>query len=998
MSTKTRTGLFAAASSIVVAMSLAAAGGAQAQSTATGSTGDGQPAFSGAQPPTPTPEAGTTGDNNSGDELVVTGSRIRRPNLESNSPLTVVGSEEIQLEGAVNVESVLNRLPQVTADANENVSNGSDGTARVNLRNLGSNRNLVLLNGQRLLPLQANDLNFIPAALVQRVDVVTGGASAVYGSDAISGVVNFILRDHLNGVRLDAQYGFAQHRNDNDGRRDLIDQSGYENAPGRVTDGQKIDVNIAAGANFAQDRGNITAYFGFRDVKPIMQGDRDVSACALDPNGTNTDFVCGGSSNNQYGLFAPLTGPSAGQRLNNTKDGEKTWVPYGPAFVYNYAPLNYFQRNDRRYTAGVFAKYEIIPQIEAYGSFMFMDDHTNSQVAPSALFQGTIFNINCDNPLLSAQQGGLLCGSDYGSNTTENLFIGYRPVAGAARPRRDDLRHTDYRITGGFRGKLNDAFSYDINGLHSIVQFHENYQNDIDPVKANRGLQVVNVNGTPTCKSVIDGTDPKCVPLDVFAYNGISQAGFDYIYAPTFTEETDTETVFNATLNGDFGKYGITSPWAEQGLGVAIGTEYRRETLDFRADQLAQQKGTLPVSGSFHVTEFYAEAQLPLVQNKPGIESLTVNGGYRLSNYSNLDDNVSTYKVELAYSPVHDIRLRASYNRAIRSPSISELFAPQIVGNVSAIDPCAGENPQATLAQCQLTGVTPQQYGHITPCPTDVCSAKGGGNEDLKPETADTYTVGVVLMPRMIPRLSLSVDYFNIKVKDYISSVPASLIVSQCFSTGDPFFCGLFHRNPAAGGVIFGTDGYLQANTQNTGSLKTSGIDFGGNYSIKTDRAGDFDISFIGTWLHKLENEPLPGLGSYDCTGLFGPTCGQPNPEWRHQARVTWQEPFWHVASLSLNWRYIGSTSLTNNTSDPFLTGPHYDLNSKIKAYNYFDLTGTAKIRDGVVLRVGVNNLFDRDPPAIAQGLLSSFGNGNTYPGVYDVVGRSVFMGVTAEF
>lgn len=930
------------------------------------------------------------------DTITVTGTRLQQPGLQSNSPITTVTPEEIRYQGATNIENVVNRLPQVTPDANENVSNGADGTARINLRNLGSNRNLILVNGQRLLPIQANDVNLIPGFLVERVDVVTGGASAVYGSDAISGVVNFMLRDDLEGVRADVQYGFSFHDNRNRGLRDLIRANGYDAAPASPLDGQRLDANIAFGTNFADGRGNVMAYFGYRDVKPIVQSDRDVSACALDPADNNSAFTCGGSSNNEFGLFQPLTGPSAGLRFNNTRDGAKTWVPYDSSFRYNYAPLNYFQRSDVRYTAGAFARYEVDPVAELYGSFMFMDDQTFSQVAPSALFQGSTFTVNCNNPFLSAQQGQLLCGGDFGSPTvSQDLFIGYRPVAGNARPRRDDLRHTTYRFTGGVRGELAEGIRYDANVLVSRVLFNENYQNDIDPRRANRALQVVSVGGTPTCTSVIDGTDPSCVPLDVFRYNGISDEAFGYIYAPTFTRGVDKESVLNGTLSADLTSYGVKLPWAEHGLGVVFGVEHRRESLEFRADALAQQKGTRESEGRFHVTEFFTEMRLPILEGRPLAEELSLTGGYRYSQYSTPDTGISTYKGEIAYAPVRDLRLRASYNRAIRAPNISELFAAQQIGNVSAQDPCAGPTPSATPAQCALTGVSAGQYGSIIECPSEVCSAQGGGNPALRPEEADTYTAGLVFSPSFIRRLSLSVDYFNIKVRDYISSIPASLTISQCIATGDPFFCSLFRRDPRSG-VLFGEQGYVISTTQNTGSLKTSGIDVGLNYSLPTG-AGRFELSMVGTWLNELITEPLPGLGSYDCKGLFGPTCGQPSPEWRHQARLTWSDPS-DVASVSLNWRYIGGTSLTNNTDNPFLTGPAYTLNAKIPVYNYFDLAMTAKASEGLVFRAGINNLFDKDPPAIVQGLLASFGNGNTYPGVYDVAGRSLFVGLSAEF
>lgn len=955
----------------------------------------------GAAPTVITDRTVSTRPNGGESSIVVTGTRLRQPNLQSKSPITSVTDQEVKLEGATNIENVLNRLPQVTADANENVSNGSDGTAQVNLRNLGSNRNLILINGQRELPMLGTDVNFIPAFMVKRVDVLTGGASAVYGSDAISGVVNFIMRDDLDGMRVDGQYGFADHYNSNGFIRQVIAAHGYDEAPHHVTDGRRYEINVAVGTNFADGRGNVTAYFGYRHVDPVTQANRDVSACALNLSGDYPDatFVCGGSSNNQYGRFIPLTGPSAGLSFDNTKDGQKTWVPYNSSFLYNYAPLNYFQRSDVRYTAGAFVKYQIVPQVQFYGSAMFMDDHSFSQVAPSALFIGNTYTINCDNPLMSAQQGQLLCGSDYGTSTTQDLFIGYRPVAGNAKPRRDDLRHTDYRFAGGLRGDIAPGIHYDMSALRSVTLFPENYQNNIDPAKANNALNVVNVNGTPTCESVINGSDTNCVPLDVFKYNGISDAAFSYIYAPTYTNTRSSQTIFNGSINADLGTYGIRSPFAADGVGLVLGAEHRHDYYEFKADQLLISEGTMPFPGkSVHVDELFSEMGIPLIQDQPFAKSLSVNLGYRHSKYSNLNKWVDTYKIEGEYAPVRDIRFRASYNRAIRAANIIELYAPQSVGNVSGQDPCAGPTPSATLQQCQLTGVTQAQYGHIVECPADVCDALGGGNPALKPEEANTYTVGTVLTPRFLPHFALSVDYWNIQVKGFISGIDPQVVIGQCISAGNPFFCSLFHRDPR-NGVLFGTDGYIISTNINTGYLKTSGFDVGASDSFGLGRHGTIEANLIGTLLKHQITNPLPGLGSYDCKGLFGPGCGEPSPAWKHVARITWS-PANRIASISLSWRYIGPTKLSSDTDNPFFTdaGPPSNISGHIKAYNYFDLAATLRPWRKLELRAGVNNIFDKDPPALAAGLLSGFGNGNTYPGVYDPLGRYVFAGASIEF
>ncbi|MDF2639379.1 MAG: TonB-dependent receptor [Novosphingobium lindaniclasticum] len=944
-----------------------------------------------------------------GGDIVVTGTRIKRPDLESNSPQTVVGSDEFRYQGATTVEQVLNRLPQFTADANENVSNGSDGTSKINLRNLGSNRVLTLLDGQRLMPSQAINLSFIPSALVERVDVLSGGASAVYGSDALSGVVNFVLKKDLDGVRIDAQTGFSQHNNNNGSLRALQRASGYDPAPSSVIDGGKQDVTIAAGKNFADGRGNITVYGGYRKFSPVRQSSRDVSACALQDresvagSGNFDQLFCGGSSNTPFGSFIPLSdlSPFKGQTLINNRDGSGTLVPYNPSYSYNTAPDNYFQRSDERITAGGFARFELSKAAELYGSFMYMNDQTFSQVAPSAVWFGTAFPVSCNNPYASAAQLSAICGSAAGTDTTAPTNVGYR-VIGA--PRRDNLRFNDYRYSAGVRGDLGSGFSYDINYMYSLVKFKETYLNDVNQAKAGRALNAVNVNGVPTCRSVIDGTDPSCIPINVFTPGGVTADQASYLFGESNTASRNSLGVISGSLSGDLGQMGVTLPWAENGVGIALGLERRRETLNFTADEVAQQNGTLPSDGIIAVTEAFGEIEIPLIEDKPFFKSLTINGGLRYSSYDNKQNssgiksgyNVWTYKGELSWAPVDDLRVRASYNRAIRAPNVQELFASQSVGNVNGTDPCAGANPSAPFEICQLTGVTQAMYGSIPGCPSDQCSGLGGGNVALKPETADTYTLGVVITPKALRRFSLSVDYYNIKVKDYIGSIAPSLIMGQCAETGDPYFCNLFVRDPRSGQVFGQNSGYIISTTMNTGYLKTSGLDVNADYTFDIGNLGSINLGVVGTYLIEQVSQPVPGGGSYDCKGLFGYTCGQPTPEWRHVARLSWMTPT--DTTVSLSWRHLGGTTLSSLTDNPLLSADQTTVNRKIGAYNYFDLSLTQAIDKRFTLRAGVNNMFDKDPPILDSGLLQSFGNGNTYPGVYDALGRTIFVGFTANF
>ncbi|MFT4077080.1 MAG: TonB-dependent receptor [Asticcacaulis sp.] len=954
-------------------------------------------------------DAAPAADEAQATTVVVTGTRIRRPNLKSASPITSVDSKEVKLQGAIAVDSFLKSLPQIEAGNNENQSNNSDGTAGVNLRSLGGNRSLVLIDGQRFLPTLGVDLNFIPSTLVERTDVLTGGASSVYGSDAMSGVVNFIMRKKLKGVRIDTQYSIYQHNNDDNYLRDIQAAKGIALADKNVWDGQKYDFNVAAGGDIDDGRGNIMGYFGYRKMEAVRQDARDYSNCALVfADDAGSQFACGGSGTHGLGFFTPQTGPNKGEAFANNPDGSKTWVPNSSAYAYNYAPDNYTLRNSERYQAGAFANYKVNEHLEAYGSFMFMDDHSISQVAPSAIWSGRDFTINCDNPLMSDAQKTMLCGSTTSTDDAVT-WLGMRAVSGT--PRRNDMRHTNYRFTAGFRGAINDAWTYDASYMYASTLAQSNYQNDINQDKAAQALQAVEVDGKIICKDTSGG----CVPLDVFSANGPSAEAYAFVYAPTFTHNEQTINVFNAFVSGDLGKYGIKSPWADDGLAIVLGGEHRQETLDVKLDQTQIDAGGANADGKVSVDELFTELEVPIISDKPWVYSLNASLGYRTSNYDVSSSTTTgdskkteTSKLEVRYAPTPDILFRASYNKAMRAANINELFAAQGVGNVALIDPCSrSEIVKAgapTAAQCAATGVDASKYD-ITKIPdtvADVGTALGGGNPNLDPETAKTTTFGLVFTPRAVRSLALSVDYFKIHIDGYIGSVPAQTALSQCITTGDAFYCGLIHRNPN-NGALYGSNtqgGYVISTNVNTGYLETTGVDFTGTYALDT-KFGNLNFSFVGTLLKSLETEVLPGLGSYDCTGLYGGTCGQPSPKWRHNLRTTWTPGWasvWAPTSISLNWRYFGETDLATNTDDQYLTGTKSTLNAKIEAYNYFDLAATKDLPHGLVLRAGINNLFDKDPPAIAAGLLFENGNGNTFPSTYDPLGRMFFIGISSAF
>jgi outer membrane receptor protein involved in Fe transport len=986
--------------------------------------------------PVVTPQAGTTDAEGNdapagGGDIVVTGSRISNPNLTSPSPLTVIGSQEVKLQGTTRVEDLVNSLPQVFAGQGGGVSNGSTGTATVDLRGLGPQRTLVLLNGRRLTPGDPRspvaDLNQIPAALIERVEVLTGGASSVYGSDAISGVVNFVMDTNFEGFRLDGQYSFFQHENNGDQRAiNALNARNFGYPTGNTASGGTVDSTLTFGAGTADGKGHVTAYAGYRRVNSVLQSQYDYSSCALAASTAADTFSCSGSGTTapaQFQFFNNNFGNGTTQTLNPAVANGAGFRPYSAARdAFNFAPYNYYQRPDERFTLGAFANYKISDAVEPYLELSFMDDRTNAQIAPSGAF-GVQYLIPCDgsNPLLSAAQLTTACAGRTGvvaddpatpineANSISAVVL-RRNVEGGGR--QDDLRHTNYRIVAGLRGDVGGGFRYDAYAQFGRSVFSQTYLNDFSISRLQRSLDVVNRNGTATCRSVVDGSDPLCVPYNIYTLNGVTPEALSYLQTPGFSNGQTTEQVASASLtNSDIG---IKSPFADSGLGFSIGAEYRKESIEFRTDtafttgDLAGQGGpTIGLVGepSFDVAEVFGELLLPLVTDKPFFNELSVNLGYRYSDYSSIG-STDAYKAEGIWSPFSAVKIRGGYNRAVRAPNIVELFTPQGQSLFAGVDPCAGTAPTASLAACQRTGVTAGQYGNVPENPAAQLNQITGGNPNLDPETADTYTGGVVIAPEggFLRGFSLSVDYFDIRVKDTVSSLGSQVVLNQCLQTGAQALCGLINRDATGSLFLLGgaAAGAISNTNVNIGSLRTKGIDVAANYRIPLGSDLAVAFSFVGTYLMDLKVNPgivdaATGVSSYDCAKKFGVTCGIPNPEWRHKLRTTFSLP--GNVSLSANWRYIGKVTDEQQSDNPFLAGSNFIANRRIKAYNLFDLAVLAPVADAFTLRAGVNNIFDRDPPLIGQGSLSgTFGNGNTYPQVYDALGRYIYAGFSINF
>ncbi len=962
--------------------------------------------------------------------VVVTGSLITlAPNEVSISPVTTVSQQSMVKVGAVRLEDALQNLPQFSSFAeNSGESIAANGTASVDLYGLGSRRTLVLINGRRMGPgagvSSEPDINQIPTALVSQVQVLTGGASTTYGADAVAGVVNFIINTHFTGVKIDAGYSFNQHNNNDSFTLGLLNKFGATPPPSEVNTGQNRTFSIVMGSNFANGKGNATGYFTLTSTSPAVGSQYDHAGCTINGGGTfNSPLHCGGSESMATGSFyeTGLVGKALTTLVADTIDSKTGLMrPIASSDLYNYGATSFFQTGMKRYTAGAFVHYNVNQNAQVYSETMWAYIRSVAQYGPSADFFSPAV-ISCSDPLLTANEVQTLCNpTNYAANQAAfpgtpsgsvHLYIGRRNVEGG--PRVDTYTSNSFREVLGVKGAIGDAWTYNTWGMVSNSDLELLHSNNLGQPQILNALNVVNdpATGQPVCASTLTAApgnpEPTCVPWNIWVPGGVTKAALNYLTIPNQRNTTAREYMVQSTFNGDLGQYGIKLPTAKNGVKVAIGTDYREDWYDFQPDYVAQYGLTSgdspapPEYGNFHLWEGFTEVRVPILADKPFAKKLSADLGYRYSSYT-LGFNTNTYEMGLAWAPVQSILIRGSYNRAVRAPNIDELFSSNSIGPGGVADPCWGTNPSLTLAQCELTGVTPSEYGHIAVNPAAQINNESGGNRSLRPETADTYLLGVVFRPQSIPSLYASVDWFSINIDSTIEELSTTTVLNGC-ATGTTAFCSLIHRG--ANGSLWENEqtDYVVTTYQNIGKLRTEGADLSAQYGFGLGRFGHMNLSLVGTWVRDFITQSTPALSSaYDCAGYFGATCADPTPHWRHVMTVNWQTP-WAGLGLQLRWRYIGPTLVDGLSSNPNLSGNgYYTAAERIPAYNYFDLSAFAPLGKHVTLTVGVNNIADKNPPIIPGGAFSEcpfFGcNNNTWVGMYDTLGRYIFANVEAKF
>jgi outer membrane receptor protein involved in Fe transport len=985
-------------------------------------------------------------------EVVVTGSRLAQsPNDVSISPVTSLDSLDIQKTGLVRTEDLLNNLPQVVAEQSGGTSISSNGTATVSLRGLGSQRTLVLVNGTRLAPgaglgpttTSSADINQIPADLIQRVDVLTGGASAVYGADAVAGVVNFILNTHFEGVRVDANYSFGRHNNNNTELLGLLAAKGDQTPNSVVDAGFNKDVSILAGSNFADGKGNATVYATYLKTSPAVGYQYDYAGCSLNTPSTLPGpggLSCGGSGTPATGRFAVYgktsvssqVGPVTPSKAYAIDPSTGAFRPYSNATdSYNYGGLSYLQRAAERYTAGAFLNYDINDKTNVYSDFMYARNTSSANYGPSGLFTYTAANVSCANPLLTPTEVGILCAPAAVAanhlafpNTpagSVNLYVGRRAVENG--PRSDNYLSNAFREKVGVKGSWIDGLSYDLYGQVGINAMHDSEGGFVNTTAAQNALNVISdprtgpTFGQPVCAAVVNGTDPNCVPWNIFNKGGVTPAAINYISVPATYSITSQEFIVDGSVTADLGKFGLKLPTASAAPSVNLGAEYRSESYVFDPDYVfknglnsggngAQQ----PIDGGFHVSEIFTEARLPVLNDMPGAYDLSFDGGYRYSKYTS-GFNTNTYKFGVEYAPIRDVRLRAGYNRAVRAPGVGDLFAPAVVNAGGTGDPCWGPVIGGTggttgtiqthnFAYCARTGVTAAEWGNIATNPAAQVNTALGGNLALKPEIADTFTYGFVLQPTLVPNLVASLDFYYIRIKNTIEALSSNTILNNCGLNS--IGCDLIHRGPGTGSLWFNNSDFLTQTEQNIGTISTKGIDLASHYSYDLGAGGKVGFQLLGTRVLNFYTAPIAGGAAYNCAGYWGSTCGAPTPHWRHVLNTDWQAP-WLGLDLALRWRYIGPSQTDHSSQDPQLAATYFLGTAHIGGYSYLDLSLSMPVAStGIDVRVGVNNIADKAPPIIPSGSYTECPNtscnDNTWVGTYDTLGRFLYAHVSVKF
>jgi outer membrane receptor protein involved in Fe transport len=957
------------------------------------------------------------------EEIVVTGSRIVRAELTATSPIAVIDADTIRLNNPVSIEDVLRRSPQFAPAIGSQVNNGNSGAATLDLRNLGEERTLVLVDGKRFVPYDSQnivDVNMIPVPLLERVEVITGGASAAYGSEAVAGVVNFILKDDFEGLEVNTLYGVTQEG-----------------------DGQRYGFDVTAGGNFGGGRGNVVVNAGYTKQDPVSQADRRFSRDAR-----NDLLQLDGSFSADEATTVYSSFPGDDDLGCTQFDSSGALAPC--VSFYNFNPPNLFQVPNQKWTATLLGNYDINDRVEFFTRGSFANSRTTTEVAPTATFFFP-YTLNTDNPFLSPAARDRFTLADQ-NECEEPVFddafnlVGCDKFAATAGdgftdvllgrrlselgPRVSDYENTAYQFVGGLRGEWAEDHRYEVFAQYGRTSRTQRFVNDARNDRVSQAL-VADLDGddNPFCFEPGDaGRTPiaGCVPIDVFGPGRLNAAGQDFIRADLSESNSVDQLVTGGSLNGILP---VTVPMASTPVGYAVGVEYRREQGENRPDALYKEGQALgygassDVDAEIDIREVFGEILVPVVQDARFARAINVEAGIRYADYENStfvggnDFDNTSFKLGADWSPTDALRFRAMFQRAVRAPNLREIGLPSTSGTGDlGFDPCEGTNPLGNAALTQLcidTGVPPARIGSVVSIVASQANNFLGGNPDLRPEEADTWTVGFVVQPESVPGLSASVDWYRIRIEDGITQISEQNVVNACYDpalnpTLDPDneFCQRLRRSPVGGGFQGGTTVGIDVSLVNAAVETAEGIDFAVGYTIGLER-GELGFNLQATYLLEQALQDASFLPNNDCTGLVGSICLRPRNDWVALLATSWRSG---GLTLQLDTRYLSPVTKDAIELDPLRpdpdnpgkfigTNPADFATPEIPSYFRFDLRAQYDINETWTVRATIDNIFDREPPIVGDFYGGTAENsGSTFPSVYDPLGRAFSVGATARF
>lgn len=923
--------------------------------------------------------------------IVVTGSRIARPELDVANPIVAVTAEAIEKTGEVNITDVLIRNPALTASRGSSLSGGADarfgetGGNFLDLRNLGENRTLVLVNGRRHVAGIPNsaavDINSIPQDLIEKIDVLTGGASAIYGADGVSGVVNFVMKRNFEGLTARAQAGISS----------------------RGDAGTKF-ISVVGGKNFADNSGNIALAYEYNKSDRVSSFDRAFS----------------GDPARNFALFRNLADfPDDPNVFDRIRYNNLTWadsspdgaidldldgipdftgsgLPYDRGIVLrsaggraiggsNTPTAGYFgdlQPSTERHSANALANFEVSPALRLFAEGKYVRASAFSVGQPSFDF----FTFIADDNAFLADRFGAGAAPDGALLTRDNYDLGSR----GERNRRET-----YRGVIGADGAISSNARYELSYVYGQTKARNTQTSNLIADRYFAALDAVRdpVSGQIVCRSTLNGTadiDPNnfgqqastftpgagsiCRPLNFFGNGVASQAALDFVLADNTNRSKVEQHVASGSVNGDFGAL-FELPGGP--VGFAFGAEYRKEKSTDTPDQLIQDgafrdfAAVAPSSGKFDVKEVFAELNVPILAEMPFAELLSASAAIRVSDYSTIG-TTTTWKLDAIYAPIADVRFRGSYSQAVRAPNIGELFQPNSGTFGFVTDPCdvtrLNDGTSTRTANCATIlaglGLTPAQIATFSPS-TDAqntTSRRGlaGGNPNLSEETATTWTAGVVVRPSFIPGLTATFDWYDITIKGAVNTPTATQLAELCVdqATTDNRFCENIFRATGTGFVLGdGNDpqqriGFV-VNPENVANFKTSGADFSLRYGFTPGNFGKFALNLDGGYLHKISFVPSIGAESdNDIREAY-------NPRWRGALSADWT-----LDNFSVNYgvTYFSKTrrfTTEQIAANPDLSDPRFFF---FKERWEHDVRAAFKLDDGFEFYGGVNNLFDEKP------------------------------------